>query len=768
MTKESRHLILRAFFVIRALSLITVARFAEFWDNGVTNSISVVNSDSPSENRAANFFWHLEDIYHELKPCRFAFIVAIIGAVVFLGVEQGREVLRALAEPGALTGVTGSLRLIMFSAALVIWSLVSWYSARVLLYFDFPKSHAIHPPRPGIWRSLHSWLLRNVPRILGVAPMVIVGWSFVSVRGSYESDPPPQLLCLGLFTLGGGVVLYVFFVLRRRWIERHDPQAARRKYQRLRELPRDSVAVLGLMTGVSVASCILFIVDPVYFAGAIGTGAVIMFAAACWVFWGSALIYFGSRKHIPVITLIVLLVLISSFFNDNHDVRVLARQEFVRPTLREALLDWNSRITAKYPDQSVHPLFIVASEGGGIRAAYWTTTVLGTIQDADPSFADHVFAISGVSGGSLGAAVFAALVADAPPQGEFAKRGQSILGQDFLSPAAAAMLYPDFIQRFLPCRILYLDRGRWLERAWENAWRNTMHTDRFARSFLDLWQDRRVYVPSLFLNGTSVESGNRIIASNILIDSNFFETTDATAKLLSLWQRKERRRPKIDMPLSTAAHMSARFTYVSPAGRFAPDGTHVVDGGYFENSGATTALDILRQVNNEMRQKAELRGIIPQIIMISNNPLGVASGSRDFAMRKQELKKVARTAAAEAAQREAGTFLEDALAPVYALLSTRDARGEYAQKAIGQAQRESCDALKAQLGMEIDGSRCLHFFSLAPATVPLPLGWMLSNGAADAMQKEMFDSGLSAKAPVPTWNQSALKEIVADLHGRTF
>ena len=724
-----------------------------------------MNSDSPSENRAANFFWHLEDVYHELKPCRFAFIVAVVGALVFLGVEQGREVLRALAEPGALTGVTGVLRLEMFGAGLMIWSLVSWYSARVLLYFDFPKSHQVHPQRTEIWRRLHLWLPRNVPRILGVAPMVIVGWSFLCVRGSYESDPPRLLLCLGLLTLGGGVVFYVFCVLRRRWIERQDPQASRRKYQRLRELPHDSLTVLALMTGFSLALCIMFIVDPVYFAGAIGTGAVLMFAAACWVFWGSALTYFGSWKRIPVITLVVLLALISSFFNDNHDVRVVVRDEFVRPTLRQALLDWSSRITTKYPEQRVHPLFIVATEGGGIRAAYWTTTVLGTIQDADPSFADHIFAISGVSGGSLGAAVFAALVADAAPQGEFAKRGQSILGQDFLSPAAAAMLYPDFIQRFLPFRILMLDRGRWLERAWENAWHNTMQSDRFARSFLDLWQDRHIYVPSLFLNGTSVESGNRIIASNILIDPNFFEATDATAKLLPVSQHKERRRPKIDMPLSTVAHLSARFTYVSPAGRFAPDGTHVVDGGYFENSGATTALDVLRQVNNEMRQNTELRGIIPQIIMISNDPLGVASGSHDLAMTKQELKNVARTAAAGAARREPGTFLEDALAPAYALLSTRDARGEYAQKAIGQAQRESCEAIKAQLGIQIGGPQCLYFFSLAPATVPLPLGWMLSNGAAEAMQKEMFDSGLSAKAPVPTWNQSVLKQIVAELHG---
>jgi hypothetical protein len=30
-----------------------------------------------SENRAAKFFWHLQDIYQELKPRGFAFVVAI-------------------------------------------------------------------------------------------------------------------------------------------------------------------------------------------------------------------------------------------------------------------------------------------------------------------------------------------------------------------------------------------------------------------------------------------------------------------------------------------------------------------------------------------------------------------------------------------------------------------------------------------------------------------------------------------------------------------
>jgi len=44
---------------------------------------------------------------------------------------------------------------------------------------------------------------------------------------------------------------------------------------------------------------------------------------------------------------------------------------------------------------------------------------------------------------------------------------------------------------------------------------------------------------------------------------------------------------------------------------------------------------------------------------------------------------------------------------------------------------------------------------------------MLSNRAAEAIQQEMSDLGLSEKAPAPTWNQAMLHQVVAALHGAT-
>src|SRR5207249_7499049 len=55
-----------------------------------------------------------------------------------------------------------------------------------------------------------------------------------------------------------------------------------------------------------------------------------------------------------------------------------------------------------------YPVYVVAAQGGGIYAAYHTAIFLARMQDICPSFRHHLFAISGVSGGSIGAATFVA------------------------------------------------------------------------------------------------------------------------------------------------------------------------------------------------------------------------------------------------------------------------------------------------------------------------------------------------------------------------
>ena len=303
--------------------------------------------------------------------------------------------------------------------------------------------------------------------------MWIVGISLLRARATYEYNPPTLLLVLGIVAIAGGFLLWAIFYGRRILLTRNEKTTSlppekqsfafphERKFSSITEMPLTRW-ILAIAGSVSVVLLALFTVNPVYFAGNLGTGAVLTFAGASWVFWGSALVYLGGHYRLPVLTFFAISLAVCSLTNDNHEIRTVSFGDIHNPPdVEQALRDWHNRIRANPTSgaRAMHPLFIVAAEGGGIRAAYWTAAVLGSIQDAEPSFVDYVFAISGVSGGSLGAVVFDALVADGKWQGRFAERSELMLGQDFLSPAIAAMLYPDFIQRFWPRPITFLDRG---------------------------------------------------------------------------------------------------------------------------------------------------------------------------------------------------------------------------------------------------------------------------------------------------------------------
>jgi hypothetical protein len=348
------------------------------------------------------------------------------------------------------------------------------------------------------------------------------------------------------------------------------------------------------MGAISVLFALLLVINPIVFAGEMGTGAVLVVAGAAWVFWGSVLVYFGQRVHLPLLVLAVLWVALCSLTNDNHDLRtVTPTKDYTRPTLSDALKDWHDRIAKKYPG-AIHPLYIVAAEGGGIRAAYWTAASSERFR-MNSRHLPIMCSPSAVCPAAVLARRCSPRSCRTDAIGKISPAGRNRWW-------AAIFFHPPWQRCFAPIR--------WIERSWENAWRDTMqkagtkNPDRFAQSFLDLWRADTGYVPNLCLNGTSVERGKRVIATNLLINwQQFLDADDAIERLMPIKDRRKddkRARPGIDLPISAAAHLSARFTYVSPAGKFPLDGTHVVDGGYFENSGATTALDILREITREM------------------------------------------------------------------------------------------------------------------------------------------------------------------------
>jgi hypothetical protein len=614
--------------------------------------------------------------YQAMKPCFLALIAAVMVPLIFIFVEQAAEVLRCLAEGPAHTEGAKLGRILWIAIGLTCVSLAGWWFSLALLYFKFPDTP---PETTGRAKELLKWL----PPIIGVIPSFGLGLAFFLAASPQAGSSTPFVL------KEFGAVCFVYGIVFFWWFKRKQNYDLFHSSTRFHEM---SAQHRGVTYGALVMSTLLFLtllIWPVRVPQMMGSTTLILLAAASWIAYGSVVIYAGHRWRLPLIRILLVGVILFSFWNSNHGIRYLAGAPTVVPTFENQYLSWHSNLCARYPKEANPPVIVVATAGGGIRAAVWTATVLGELQDRNPAFADHVFAISGVSGGSLGAAVFDGLV-KCGTTGHHRVLAQKILAHDFLSPTLAYLLFPDLVQQFLPCRIgLFGDRATALEQGWESAWRRTMGNDLFSADFYSLWRgnDGRS-VPSLFLNGTSVENGQRMVVCNVQLDGSFVMAEDVNAQLTNA-----------NIRLSTAVDMSTRFSYVSPSGRF-NDGSHVVDGGYFENSGTATVMDILDAI--ELADFGNTNPPVQIVIVISNDP-----HENDAVPPQSE-------------------FLGEALTPFHSLLSTRQARGTYSE---------------TLLRMRIPRSN-FYRFSLsrgAPAAdeVPLPLGWSLSRRAIEEMNRRL-------------------------------
>ena len=204
-----------------------------------------------------------------------------------------------------------------------------------------------------------------------------------------------------------------------------------------------------------------------------------------------------------------------------------------------------------------------------------------------------------------------------------------------------------------------MDRAGVLEMAWEEAFDDVYGTSRKTSPLSGPLQmvapSPDSWTPLLFLNATSIGTGRRVILTPIKIADPmgtgrsmvFPDTYDfhellcapypdpmtnaypavsplqwAAGIIPSLFTPvttcEDRKPVSIDIRLSTAASVSARSPFVSPHANVRDRRSQltdsVVDGGYFDNSGIVTALDIARGI------KALDGRLLPFIIHVSSEP----------------------------------------------------------------------------------------------------------------------------------------------------
>jgi hypothetical protein len=564
--------------------------------------------------------------FYQTQRNAFIVIVALlVGFYVLTVPDQAADMINAV----IYTGITSRLFLYILLSTFV-WSWVVYGSTRMIL----------HISPVGIRLNQESdRLLRWLPKLGGMIPALILTFAFWQ----------PTHLHSYLLLLESGLMLALFRRVEQRVPVFRLPQNWNfsNRYtsfgQDIRELWRHPLGRLTLRSGfVLTAFLLLLFCLPVEWeiARRLRPTAVLIFGLSLLTFWGSLIVYFNDYRYRPIVLIVGAYLIIISAWNDNTAVRRATDGNVPsisqRPTVDAHFSQWvkNRRKT----DGDTIPLVLIAAEGGGTRALNWTAETLIRLDSIIPGFSRHVYALSGVSGGGVGAVFYTAFLRDVPQQQRIGRFDQfrKVIRDDYLSAVSAALLFPESIQRVVPLAIPGLERAKWLEDSWADSYHDNLGLATLDQSVTQLYQTPGGYnydLPSLLLNGTLAESGQKIITSNLQLDPRYFKDVVSTIDVLGA-----------DVPLKTAASLCSRFPVLTNGGLIQKDsadrtgrtrryGGHVVDGGYFDNSGVETCIQLLNNLVPSIRRldTTDRVTIIPYIIFIQNsNTVGQLSRKRSM------------------------------------------------------------------------------------------------------------------------------------------
>ena len=631
-------------------------------------------------------------------------------------------------------------------AASVLWlGLNAWYWSRFRLGFRdrSAEAHGIGQTRRR-WRArIRSWL----PRLCGLVPFFGVAYALAAAGAGIPAEMQDMMgrtasgsralttaaLSATLFGIGLLWLSAIRLGLRRTW---HARLVRRRRSAHVgrpappRPRGREAKAwfamapaarlLFATTTLVAAAVMALYGTDPVGTGEILRPGPTILLAAAGLLCGGTVIGWYGERTGVPILALSIILAAglavlrDADVIADNHDIRTVPGPLPIRPDIETAFARFLAA-NAAAPSEPV-PVILVATGGGGLAAALWTAVVLGDLADADPRFGERLFAISGVSGGSLGALAFVALRNAAARSDEcdlLRACGRLALGHDFLAPALGALLYSDLLQRFIPWPVL-ADRATAQELAWERHWRTVTRDDSLSRPFLALWPADHPW-PALFLNGTSELTGGRVVTSNLALSGVSAATSLDAVDLLRV--------ADADVPASTAANNSARFPWFSPIGAVrsgasgggvAPLTELVADGGYFENYGATTLLEVMEVLDGIARRRhVVVRFIVLQIVSDPDLTRAPMPGTGWSWMPR------------------------GLIGPMATLLRTRDVRGRTATETLAR-RTEAMGGIYVPI-----------YLGISPTGATAPLSWALSPVARHVIDAQ--------------WTEDCRRALLADI-----
>ena len=631
---------------------------------GIVLSARRASSPNPLQEKKYRFSFYFVDIYFVLRHLLFPLSMVLIGFTAFCMVSPGKDMMKVLGDENS------AVFHIFMALFISWWSMVVWYGSRIVLHYSHIEYINIK-----FNEGVQKWL----PRIFGLLVFFVFVLGILLAKGDHA-------VLVSICYILIGFILFMLYALRRilfdKYFEIEDVKSGAMEFN-FKEFIRNW-KFIDYSVLLFILLFVVILISPVKFPRLLSPIGIIITAFAGWSALGLVLKVIDKVIYFPLLITLLICTLFFSRINFNNVVPV--NQEKNNTQISDYFEKWYEG--KNWEDTTA--IFIITAEGGASRSAYWTARILSEIQNHNVEFYNHIFALTSVSGGSLGASTFFMLMESLKGRAarfnkkELPNVTKKLLSSDFLAPVTAGMLFPNLFQQFLPFRIKAFNRARYLQNGWLTEWK-LYSSKNFENSFADYWDNKNYSSPLLVLNTTRVESGKRAVISYASFDKQLCDLEDVL-HIDSV---------DANFTLQNAVSASAGFPYISPSTRIKKTNGHywgnLVDGGYFENSSVYTAIDIYNNIQkNKYFDKVKVYFLVIRAFPDQDN-------------------------------HNSKLLINEEIDPLRAIMNTRSARSTHSFKLLENIV-DTSNIIKIQLNKDDE----------------VPVNWYLSEKALNIMENEII------------------------------
>ncbi len=412
-------------------------------------------------------------------------------------------------------------------------------------------------------------------------------------------------------------------------------------------------------------------------------------------------------------------------------------------------------------ERTVHlkPMIFVAATGGGIRAAWWTVQAASKLAGS-PCANQAVIAASGASGGAVGLALMYSSKQPVPD-------ARTMATADPLAVATDGLILRDMVSGFTGLDIAavgrtgadrYADRAGLMEQAWEAS------IPAMSEPFPAMDQPKGMVEWHVFLNSTSARTGCRVVIGDVStrtsaqvspvvddLEGSDCERIGDESGISGSYDLFATHPCLLGLHTSTAALLASRFPYVTPSGvinEACPNSVgsgvdlsdQLIDGGYADNSGIGTLIELSEQAMPQVRAfnerqltpEGDITVVVPIVISLENTPqtsTAQSAGSPDVSEALVPVLSGIRR----------GATLDD---PAALLDRMTTATSDWLPADV-QCSPDTCASIAAARDQAQEAARTAipdRSLVVAPLSAPgvaAPLGWVMSQASLDEMAKAL-------------------------------